>query len=187
MPVARANFSDDTIVFVDDNPTEKTINGHSCVDRETFLESDPNGVVIAIADGMKRAKILAELNLPVLGVTAETAILMDDVQIGPGACLSPLTILTCNIKIGACFHANIYSYIEHDCIVGDFVTLAPGAKINGNVTLGDFAYVGAGATVKQGVTIGSNAVVGMGAVVTKDVPDGCTVVGNPASPIKRKL
>lgn len=187
MPIARANFASDTIVFVDDDPTEKIINGHSCVDRETFLRSDPDGVVLAIADGTTRAKILAELNLPVLSVSAETAILMDDVQIGPGACISPLTIFTCNIKIGTCFHANIYSYIEHDCTVGDFVTLAPGAKINGNVTLGDFAYIGAGATVKQGVTIGSNAVIGMGAVVTKNVPDGCTVVGNPASPIKRKL
>ena len=58
MPVARANFASDTIVFVDDNPTEKTINGHSCAG--VFLRSDPDGVVLAIADGTTRAKILAE-------------------------------------------------------------------------------------------------------------------------------
>ena len=63
------------------------------------------------------------------------------------------------------------------------MTLAPGAKVNGNVTIGDDVYIGAGAIIRQGLTIGRGAVVGMGAVVTRDVPPGVTVVGNPARPI----
>lgn len=47
------------------------------------------------------------------------------------------------------------------------------------------AKIGANASVKAGVFIGTNAIVGMGAVVLKDVPDECTVVGNPAKPIKK--
>jgi sugar O-acyltransferase (sialic acid O-acetyltransferase NeuD family) len=108
---------------------------------------------------------------------------MDTVELGSGACLSPFVTLTSNIKIGLCFHANLYSYVEHDCVVRDFVTLAPGAKINGNVTIGNQAYIGSNAVIKQGLVIGENATIGMGAVVTKDVMPGQTVVGNPAKPL----
>lgn len=90
-------------------------------------------------------------------VRASSGIEMDDVVIGEGACLSPFVILTSNIRIGLCFHANLQSYIEHDCVIGDFVTLAPGVKLNGNVTIGDHAYIGAGAVIRQGINIGVRA------------------------------
>ena len=48
------------------------------------------------------------------------------------------------------------------------------------------ACVGSGATILCGVTIGKNAVVGAGSVVTKDIPDNETVVGNPASILRKK-
>jgi acetyltransferase-like isoleucine patch superfamily enzyme len=93
--------------------------------------------------------------------------------------------LTSNVKIGQHFHANIYSYVEHDCVIGDYVTFAPAVKCNGNIMIEDHAYIGAGAVIKQGepgkpTVIGQGAVVGMGAVVTKSISPGITVVGNPA-------
>jgi acetyltransferase-like isoleucine patch superfamily enzyme len=51
---------------------------------------------------------------------------MDDVVIGDGAILSPFTCITSNVRIGKSFHANLYSYVTHDCIIGDYVTFAPG-------------------------------------------------------------
>lgn len=47
------------------------------------------------------------------------------------------------------------------------------------------ASIGSGATILCGVTIGENAVVGAGAVVTRDVAPGTTVVGNPATLIRK--
>ena len=97
---------------------------------------------------------------------------MDEAQIAEGSALSPFVSITSNIKIGKCFHANLYSYVEHDCIIGDFVTFALGVKCNGNIHIHDHAYIGAGAMIKQGtpdqpLVIGEGAIVGMGAVVTK--------------------
>ena len=99
--------------------------------------------------------------------------------------LCPFVTLTSNIRIGQQFHANIHSYVAHDCVIGDFVTFAPGVHCNGNVVIEDHAYIGTGAVIKQGqpgqpLVIGKGAVVGMGAVVTRNVSAGTTVVGNPA-------
>jgi UDP-2-acetamido-3-amino-2,3-dideoxy-glucuronate N-acetyltransferase len=48
------------------------------------------------------------------------------------------------------------------------------------------ATIGANATVVCGNTIGKNAMVGAGAVVASDVPDGETVAGVPAVPVRRQ-
>jgi sugar O-acyltransferase (sialic acid O-acetyltransferase NeuD family) len=121
-------------------------------------------------------------------VRAANVVQLDDVQMGEGAILCPFVTLTSNIRIGKHFHANIYSYVEHDSIIGDYVTFAPGAKCNGNIRIEDHAYIGSNAVIKQGtpgnpLVIGRGAIVGMGAVVTKSVPPYTTVIGNPARPI----
>ena len=110
---------------------------------------------------------------------------MDNVKIDEGCVLSPYVTITSNIRIGKCFHANLYSYVEHDCVIGNFVTFAPGVKCNGNVEIGDNTFIGSGAIIKQGKTnkklkIGKNVVIGMGSVVISDIPDNSTFIGNPA-------
>ena len=77
---------------------------------------------------------------------------MDEVQLGEGAILSPFVTLTSNIRIGRHFHANLYSYVEHDCMIGDYVTFAPCVKCNGNIVIEDHVYIGTGAVIKQGKT-----------------------------------
>lgn len=106
-------------------------------------------------------------------------------KIGEGSLISQFVTITDNVKIGKFFHANLYSYIEHDCIIGDYVTFAPGVKCNGNVVIKDFAYIGSGAVIKNGsknnpITIGKNSIIGAGAVVTKSIPDNVVAYGVPA-------
>ncbi len=182
-PLARAQFPADRVVFVEDEPQASHCNGHDVLAFAHFLELGDKAIAIAVADPAARKDIAERCVAAGLGFysgrAAET-VMMDDIEIGEGSLFSPWTTLTSNIRIGSHFHCNLYSYVEHDCVIGDFVTFAPAVRCNGNVTIGDGAYVGANAVIRQGLTIGAGAVVGMGAVVIRDVPPGATVVGNPA-------
>jgi sugar O-acyltransferase (sialic acid O-acetyltransferase NeuD family) len=197
MPLVRdclvSAGTDCEVVFIDDGDAPRSINGHRVLNWTAFLSAEAGAkqVCVAVASPEVRERLArrcAAAGVGVVGARAANVVVMDDVVIGEGAILSPFVTLTSNIRIGRFFHANLYSYVEHDCVIGDFVTFAPAVCCNGNVVVEDFAYIGSGAVLRQGrsgapLVIGRGAVVGMGAVVTKSVPAGVTVVGNPARPL----
>ena len=53
--------------------------------------------------------------------------------------------------------------------------------------IGENCFIGGRALILPGVTIGNSCIVGAGAVVTRSVPDGCIVVGNPATILREGM
>ncbi len=196
MPLARAQLgSTERLVFIDDSFAGTQCNGYPVLSLADFLamEASSRHVVVAIADSRVRERLTAVLDQTSVQpwtVQAQQSVIMDAVEIGPGAAISPYVVLTSNIRIGRAFHANLYSYVEHDCRIGDFVTFAPGVHCNGNVVIEDHVYVGTGAMIRQGrpgrpLVIGRGACIGMGAVVLNDVAPGEVVIGNPARLLRK--
>ena len=181
--------------FVERDSERLSINGHPLISEKTFFEMECREKYfnIAIADSSLRERIARSCirnNVRPLSIFSSNATIYEGNEIGAGALLCAHTIITSNIRIGKFFHSNIYSYVAHDCVIGDYVTFAPNVNCNGNVHIHDHAYIGTGAIIKQGspskpLIIGEHAIVGMGAVVTKDVSPFTTVVGNPARPVTK--
>jgi sugar O-acyltransferase (sialic acid O-acetyltransferase NeuD family) len=200
MPICKQMLSkiyapkDYELVFVTEKQSAAgQVNGYRVCSEEDFSNSSVSKRFfnIAIADSRIRERIANDINASVaepFSVFAENYVTYDATEIGTGAIFCPFSMVTSNAKIGRFFHANYYSCVTHDCVIGDFVTFAPGVQCNGGVIIEDHAYIGAGAIIKQStfgkpLVIGEGAVVGMGAVVTKSVPPYTTVAGNPAKPL----
>jgi len=199
MPLAKAqllNSPNAELIYIDDKKCGEVRNGIQVLSFDKFLniKSTEKKVCIAVAKASTRKRLfemLDENKVKHWSIYAETSIIMENCQIGENSLLAPFVTLTSNIKIGKSFHANLYSYVAHDCVLGDFVTFAPGVKCNGNVCIENNVYIGTGAIIKNGkpgnpIVIGENALIGMGAVVSKSVPAGTMVVANPSKTIDRR-
>jgi sugar O-acyltransferase (sialic acid O-acetyltransferase NeuD family) len=158
-----------------------------------FLKKSSNKFFnVAIADYQVRKEIserAIQAGIKPINIISSNAIVHENTQIGEGAIIADFVTITSNVKIGTFFHANLYSYVAHDCKIGNFVTFAPGVSCNGNIVIEDNVYVGANATIKPGSAgkpriIGSGSIIGMGAVVLHDIEPNTTVVGNPARRIR---
>jgi len=177
------------LIFVDLQPKQDRINGFRVLSHSQFF-ADPGEKHFnpAVADHQARRRIASQFEqagAKPFSIRAENSVELDDNRIGVGLVLGPFTLITTNARIGRYFHAAAYTYVAHDCVIGDFVSFGPAVKCNGNVIVEDGAYVGAGAMLRQGtiakpLVIGAGAVIGMGAVVTRSVTPGTTVIGNPA-------
>jgi len=139
---------------------------------------------VAIGNNLIRRKVQESLAIKTLVpsnaihpsaiMCASAAVAPDGVMIGARVVIQPLA----NIGTGSI--CNTGCIIEHECSLGEFVHVGPGAILCGNVTVGENTFIGAGAVVRQGIRIGKNCMIGAGSAVIKDVPDFSTVVGVPA-------
>jgi sugar O-acyltransferase (sialic acid O-acetyltransferase NeuD family) len=183
------------VVFVVEQGKTGLVNGHRVLTADEFLASpQKKRFNVAIADSQVRERIAGSfINAGAVpfSVHASNSVCLSNNEIGEGAILCPFTTVTSDATIGRFFHGNIYSYVAHDCRIGDFVTFAPNVQCNGRVVIEDHAYLGTGAILREGsddrpIVIGRGAVVGMGAVVTRSVDPFATVIGNPAKPMMKK-
>ncbi len=100
--------------------------------------------------------------------------------LGAGSIVLAHVGVTADVRIGRHVVVMPNTTLTHDNVLEDFVTVAAGVSLGGNVTVGERAYLGMSSSVRERVHIGPDATVGMGAVVLRDVPAGETWVGLPA-------
>jgi sugar O-acyltransferase (sialic acid O-acetyltransferase NeuD family) len=141
--------------------------------------------LVAIGGSHGRDRIAIQQRFRLRGLRVESIVHPDasvcaGASLGAGTQVLAQAVVAADARVGEACIVNHRASIDHECVVGDGVHLAPGATLCGCVTLHDNVMIGAGAVVLPRLSIGENSIVGAGAVVTRDVPPNVVVVGNPA-------
>lgn len=142
------------------------------------LSKDCSGMILAVGNPSMRKELLErcareEVRVSTIFHLASVQALQEDigagVQVLTGAHVGPNSRL-CNGAL-----VNTHAVVEHDCQIGDYTHVAPGATICGGCTIGQEVLIGAGAIVLPNLKIGDRAIIAAGAVVSADVPADVTL------------
>lgn len=182
--------------LADDNPAIKgatafgyDVLGGKQILSEQRLQLAQMGCVVAIGNNRIRGE-LAEW-LTSIGLSLCDAIVHPSVQmargvsVGAGSVVMAGALINADAMIGRNVIVNTGAIIEHDCTIGDGVHVAPGVTMCGGISVGAGTLIGAGAVLHPNVRIGKDVTIGAGATVVGDIPDGLTVVGTPAKPLRK--
>ncbi len=183
------------IVLLDDSPSAPKdlqsfpVIGSTALLGGTLLPQE-YAVFVAIGSNGVRARLSAQaeaagFTLPVLLHPRATVSRFADLSQAQGSVFLPGSIVCAGARIGRGCITNTAASIDHDCQLGDFVHISPGAHLAGNTTVGDLAWIGIGACTRQGSRIGRNSTIGAGAAVIADIPADSTALGVPARVIPK--
>ncbi len=152
----------------------------------TALDIGATDLLVAVGSGTARSVLVA--GLPPTAryprYVHPSVSIGRNVEMGSGTLVCAGSIMTGDIRLGRHVQLNIGTFVTHDCVLGDFVTTAPGVRISGNCRIGPRSFIGTNASIREGTTIDADTVVGMGAVVTRDLSGGGVWIGNPARRIR---
>ena len=142
--------------------------------------------IFGIGDNLirrKTADIIISQGKESINLIHSSALISTNVQFGIGNFISRNVSVNALVRIGDICILNTGCIIEHECVIGNGVHVAPGAVLAGNVEIGDNTFVGANTVIRQGVKIGKNVIIGAGSVILKDIVDNKKIVGNPGKEI----
>lgn len=149
---------------------------------ERIVDRPSLPTVVAIGDNLCRRKIVERWNFEWFTLIDPQAVVMPDAELAPGTVVFPGAIVQTGARLGRHVIVNNAATVDHDCVVGDYVHLAPGVHLAGKVTIEEGAFLGIGSAVIPNVAVGAWSIVGAGSAVVRDLPAGVVAYGNPARP-----
>jgi sugar O-acyltransferase (sialic acid O-acetyltransferase NeuD family) len=187
--IATAQAAGWTVTAIaDDDPAThgRRVLGIAVGGTTAAILADPDALaVLAIGSNRARARLGGSARCRFATIVHPSAVVHATVLLAPGTVVFAGAVIQPDTVVGAHAIVNTAASIDHDCAIGDFVHVAPGVRLAGNVTLGEGAFLGIGSCAIPGVTIGAWTTVGAGASVVHDLPADVTAVGVPARPLRR--
>lgn len=155
---------------------------------DAVLQFKPNEVQLinglgSVRETSRRQRLFdsfKKMGYTFFSVIHPSAVVAKDVKLGEGAQIMAGAVIQTGSYIGMNTIVNTKASVDHDCVLGEHVHLAPGVTLSGEVKIGTGVHVGTGATIIHGIDIGRNSLIGAGSLVIRDVPENATVLGVPA-------
>jgi sugar O-acyltransferase (sialic acid O-acetyltransferase NeuD family) len=149
------------------------------------------GGIIAIGDNWTRARVAAKIkslapDFEFISAVHPSAQIARGATLGRGTVLMAGAIVNSESKIGDFCILNTKASLDHDCVMDDFSSLAPGVTVGGVVRIGAYSVVSLGANIIHAKTIGAHTVIGAGALVLENIPDHCVAYGVPAKVVRAR-
>jgi len=129
--------------------------------------------------------ILERIGFEIPNIIDSTAIISRYASLESGIFIGKNTVINSGVSVGKGVIINTSATIEHDCFINDFVHIAPGAVLCGEVYIGHGTHIGANSVIKQQLKIGSGSLVGMGSVILHNIGDNTLAYGNPCREVEK--
>lgn len=147
---------------------------------EDYANYMNHSFLVAIGNNRTRKRIAEKMNVKWSSAIHASAVISPYAEIGPGTVVMPGAVVNAGARIGAHCIVNTNAVVEHDCLLGDYVHICPGAALGGTVEVGTLSQIGIGASVKNNLNICKGCIVGAGSVVIRDIREPGIYVGIPA-------
>lgn len=142
--------------------------------------------VLGIGNNRTRKSLVLRFgHLQWVSVIHPTAYVHESAKIGIGTVIFAGAVIQPSVSIGKHCIINTGATVDHDCALGDFVHVAPGVHLAGNVSLDEGVFLGIAASAAPGTHVQEWTTVGAGGVIVHDLPKEIVAVGVPARPLSK--
>jgi sugar O-acyltransferase (sialic acid O-acetyltransferase NeuD family) len=135
------------------------------------LAANGVGGILDIHVRVRLFDLLASSGFEFPAVVSPRASVEPSAKIGEGVQVFANSYVGADAELESRCMVNTAAVVSHDCVIGKYTHIAPGALLAGHVHVGERSLVGMGVTTAIGVHIGSGVRIGNGAIVLADVPD----------------
>jgi len=144
---------------------------------------------VAIGDNLLRAHVKEQLLVYFPEIKFATAIhpsaqVAQTAVLGEGTAVMAGAVINPDARIGKHCIINTRASLDHECVMYDYSSIAPGATTGGNVTLGKYSAIGIGATIIQGISIGDHSIIGAASLLTRNCRNNEVMYGVPAKLVR---
>lgn len=143
-------------------------------------------ILPSIPDSVDRAELVKTAllnNFQLLTAIHPSSVILPGSQIAPGCIIEPNVYIGFDVDIGIACHLHAGCQVDHNSVLGDFVTLNPRAVVAGNSLIGSRSCINLAACVSNSVKLGENTTVAAGAIVLRSYTQpGLRLFGIPAVP-----